>query len=238
MANPKLKVEKRKISGRRVKKLRQKGILPANIYGKKVKSQAVQVPLKEFERVYQKAGETGVVELLFGKGKPRPVLIHNVQTHPVTDQFLHADFHQVVLTEKVTADIPIAMVGSSPAVEEKKGILLMTLDEVEVEALPADFPDKIEVDVSNLAEVDQEVRASQLKLPKKVTLLTDPNLIVCKISPLVTKEAEELAKEEEAAAEAAKEEVAKEAPPKEAPPEKAPPTVGTPRAGEGESTKK
>lgn len=223
MANPKLKVEKRKVFGRKVKKLRRQGILPGNIYGKKIKSQAVQVSLKEFEKVYKKAGETGIVELILGREKtPRKVLIHNVQLHPVTDQFLHADFHQVVLTEQVKADIPIEIVGESPAVREKKGMLLTTLDEVEVEALPTDLPDKIKVDISKLTEVDQEIKAGELKLSKKVALLTDPNLVICKISPLVTKEAEELVKEEEAAAEAAKEEAAKEAPPEEAPPKRQP----------------
>lgn len=212
MANLKLKVEKRKILGRKVKKLRQEGILPANIYGKKVNSQAVQVSLKEFEKVYQKAGETEIVDLFLDKEKTsRQVLIHNVQTHPVTGQFLHADFHQVVLSEKVKTEVPIEIVGKSSAVEEKKGVLITTLDKVEVEALPADLPDKIEVDVSGLSEVGQEIKLSELTLPKKVTLLTNPNLIVCKISPLVTKEAEELTKEEEAAAK-----LAKEVPPKEA----------------------
>jgi len=231
VANSKLKVKKREVFGRKVKKLRQEGILPANVYGKKVKSQAVQVDLKEFEKVYQKTGETGIIDLVLGQGKARPVLIHNIQLHPVTDQFLHADFHQVVLTEKVKADIPIEIVGEPPAVKEKKGILLSILDEVEVEALPADLFDKIEVDVSKLTEVDQEIRVGELKLSKKASLLTDPNLIICKIGPLVTKKAEELAKEEEAVAEVAKEEVIKEVveeeaveeEAKEAPPEKAPP---------------
>lgn len=223
MVNSKLKVEKRKVFGRKVKKLRGEGILPANIYGKKVKSQAIQVDLKEFEKVYKETGETGIVDLVLGQGKARPVLIHNLQIHPVTDQFLHADFHQVVLTEKVKADIPIEIVGQSPAVKEKKGILLTTLDEIEVEALPADLPDKIEVDVSKLTEVDQEIRAGELKLATKATLLTDPNLIICKIGPLVTKKAEELVKEEEAAAEAAKEAIKEEdKETKEVLPEKAP----------------
>ena len=216
MLNPKLKVEKREILGRKIKQLRREGILPANIYGKKVKSQAVQVGLKEFEKVYADTGETGIVDLVVGKGKTRSVLIHNVQIHPVTDQFLHADFRQVVLTEKVKADIPVEVVGESPAVKDKKGILLTILDEIEIEALPADLLDKIEVDVSQLTEVDQEIKVSDLKLAKKVDFLTDPSLIICKIGPLVTKEAEELAKEDEAAAEEAKEEATEEVAEKEA----------------------
>ncbi|MBL7159492.1 50S ribosomal protein L25 [Candidatus Microgenomates bacterium] len=217
MPNPKLKVEKRKTLGRKIKKLRREGILPANIYGKKVKSQAVQVGLKEFEKIYADAGETSIIDLIVEAGKTRSVLIHNVQIHPVTDQFLHADFRQVVLTEKVKADIPVEIVSESPAVKEKKGILLTILDEIEIEALPADLLDKIEVDVSQLTEVNQEIKVSDLKLAKKVDFLTDSNSIICKIGPLVTKEAEELAKEEEAAAEEAVEKEGKEAAEEKAP---------------------
>jgi len=96
-----LTAEKRKVFGRKLKTLRREDILPANIYGKKVKSLAVQLGLKDFLPIYQLAGETGLVELkVKGEQKIRPVLIHNVQLHPVTDQPLHADFYQVDLKEK------------------------------------------------------------------------------------------------------------------------------------------
>lgn len=213
----KLDVEKRKISGKKVKSLRKQGILPANIYGKKIKSQAVQLPLKEFEKVFKDVGETGLVELsIVGEEKTRPALIHNVQLDPVVAQPLHADFFQVDLKEKVNAMVPLELIGEALAVKDKKGVLLATINDVEVEALPGDLPEKIEVDVSALSAVDQEVKVGDLKVPAGVTVLTDGGLVVCKIGSLVTAQMEaEIKKDEEAAvaaAEASAGEVPVEAP--------------------------
>ena len=179
-----LKVEKRKITGRKVKKLRREGILPGNIYGRKIKSLAVQVPLKDFLPVYQKVGETGIVEVkVAGEDKIRPSLIHNVQFDPVSDQPLHADFHQVSLTEKITASIPVEIVGKSPAVEQKIGVLIQPLNEVEVEALPTELPDQFTVDISSLKEVDQTITVGDLKPSPGVKILTSPKEILVKINP-------------------------------------------------------
>lgn len=207
MRKHKIGVEKRKIFGKKVKNLRKQGILPANIYGKNIKSLSVQLPVKDFDSVFEEIGETGLLELaVVGEDKIRPVLIHNVQLDPVSSQLIHADFFQVDLKEKVTTMVPLEIVGEALAVKDKKGVLLHTLNEVEVEALPTDLPEKIEVDVSALSEVDQEAKVGELKVPSGVTILTDSGLVVCKIGPLVTAEMEEeIKKEEEAAAAAAAE---------------------------------
>jgi len=202
-SKPKLKAEKRKIIGRKVKALRQEGLLPANIYGKKVKSQAVQLDLKSFLPVYQEVGETGVVELqIRGDPKIRPVLIHNVQLSPVTDQPVHADFYQVSLKEKVATEIPIELIGESPAVKEKLGVLIQPLAEVEVEALPTELPDKFQVEIGQLKKVDDAFVVGDLKTPKEVKILTDSKEILAKIEPL--------AKEEKPVEEEAPEEVSAE----------------------------
>ncbi len=204
---PKLKAEKRKITGRKVKKLRREGILPANIYGKKVKSCVVQLELKTFLPVFQEVGETGIVNLsLKRETKIRPVLIHNVQLDPVTDQPLHADFYQVDLKTKITADIPIEVTGESPAVKEKGGILIQPLTEVEVEALPAELPDKLEVDITGLNEIDDAVTVNDLKVPKGVKVLTADKQILAKVEPPAKEEEEAPPPEEEAPAEEAAEE--------------------------------
>lgn len=189
MARPKLKVEKRKLMGRKVKKLRRDGIIPANIYGKDVKSEAVQLELSQFIPVYNEVGETGLVDIIIAKDtKIRPVLVHNVQSDPVTDQLIHIDFHQVNLSEKVTAQIPVELIGESPAVEQKQGILVRTLDEIEVEALPTDLPESIEIDVTKLEKVDDMVKVGQIKLGDKITILADESTIVAKIEPLTKAE--------------------------------------------------
>jgi len=184
-----LKVEKRKTLGRQVKKLRRKGILPANIYGKKVKSLAVQLDLKDFLPIYQEVGETGIVELkVKGEAKVRPVLIHNLQIDPVWDKPLHADFYQVNLKEKVTSNIPIETVGESVIVNQKEGILIQPLTEVEVEALPGSLPDKFEVDISSLKKIGDAITVDDLKPPTGVKVLAAAGEILVKIEPLTKEE--------------------------------------------------
>ncbi|MCL5019004.1 MAG: 50S ribosomal protein L25 [Patescibacteria group bacterium] len=187
-----------------MKQLRKQGLLPGNIYGKKVKSQAVEIPLTEFRKTYHLAGETKIVELALNDKDVHPVLIHNVQIDPLTRNPIHADFYQVDLKQKVKTNVPVKLVGISPAVTQKIGLLLQTLNEVEVEALPADLPESLTIDVSKLTLLDQELKVSDFKTISGVTILTSPTLSVVKVGKLVSKEAEEIAREEEAAKEAAK----------------------------------
>ena len=197
-----LKVTSRDVLGKKVKKLRREGILPGNIYGKGIDSVAVQVPLKEFQAVFKETGETVLVELTLD-GKIRPVLIHNLQLDYVSHKPVHADFFQVNLKEKVKTMVPLVIVGEPKAVTDKLGMLLQPLSEVEVEALPADLPENIEVDVTHLAAIDEGITVGGLKKPAGVEVLTDPEQMVVRIAELVSKEAEEQAAAD-AAASAAK----------------------------------
>lgn len=203
MKRHKLTVEKRKVVGKKVKKLRREGFLPANIYGKAIKSLSVQVPYKDFENVYKEAGETGIIDVEVG-GEIRPSLIHNVQQDYYNHKLLHADFFQVNLKEKVKTTVKIIAVGEPKAVSEKLGLLLQPLSEVEIEALPTDLPDKIEVNVESLDAVNSQITVGEIKLPPGVTILTEPSQIVVKIEELISKEAAAQAVAEAAAAEAAK----------------------------------
>lgn len=182
-----------------VKKLRREGFVPGTVYGKTVKSESVVVGSKDFTSVYAEARETGLVELSL-EGGVRPVLIHHVQKDPVEESILHVEFHQVDLKEKVKTSVPLVFVGESPAVAQKLGVLLTVLSEVEVEALPTELPEKIEVDVTRLEAVDRELKVSDLIVPSGVTLLTDAGLVVAKVGALVSKEAEAQAAAEAAAA--------------------------------------
>ncbi len=204
---PKLKVEKRDVIGKKVKKLRKTGIFPANIYGKGIQSLSVQVPFKDFEKIFKEVGETGLLDIEINS-EIRPILIKNVQFDVLTHTPLHADFFQVNLKEKVKAMVPIVTVGEPKAVTEKIGLLLQPLSEVEVEALPENLPENIEVNVEPLAVIDEQITISDLKVPSEITILTEPEQVVVKISELVSKEAEEQAAQEAAAAEAAKAESA------------------------------
>lgn len=178
-----LKAEKRTIEGRKVKNLRKEGTLPGNVYGKKIKSQAVQVNLKDFEKTYKEIGETGLLTLSIGS-EERPVLIHNLQLNPISDDPVHVDFLQVDLKEKVEADIPVELIGESPTEKQAIGTVVQYLNEIKVEALPTDLPEKFEVDISVLVEVDQSIMIKDLKYDKaKVEVKTNPDEIVAKVEP-------------------------------------------------------
>ena len=156
----------------------------------------------DFEKVFKEAGETGLVDLQVDS-QTIPVLIHNVQTDYLGN-YLHADFYKVNLSEKVKTMVPILIVGEPKAVVDKVGLLMNILSEVEVEALPEQLPEHIEVNVENLALVDEQITAVDIKAPEGVAILTDPNQVIVKIGALVSKEAEELVAQEAASAEEAK----------------------------------
>ncbi len=191
-----LKVKKRSVLGKKVKKLRKEGILPANIYGRDMKSSAVELPLDSFLSVFSKVHETGLVDLAYD-GQTIPVLIHNVQIDPRTQTPVHADFFKVNLKEKIKAHIPIVAVGEPKAVADKTGLLEQPVSELEVEALPTDLPEKIEVNVEQLTKVDDQIIVSDIKVADEITILSDQSQVVFKIGELVTKEMEaEIAAEE------------------------------------------
>ena len=202
MKHENLKVEKRKIIGKQVNKLRREGILPGNVYGKDIKSTSVQTLTKDFIEVYGKTGETGLVDLDLA-GTAIPVLIQNVYKN-FRGNYLHADFFKVNLEEKVKASVPLEIIGEPKAVTEKIGLLMNILSEIEVEALPESLPEKIEVNVEHLANIGDQITVADLKIAPEVEVLTDKGQIVAKIDELVSKEALEQAAADAAAAEAAK----------------------------------
>ncbi|MDP3918153.1 MAG: 50S ribosomal protein L25 [Candidatus Woesebacteria bacterium] len=192
-----LKLEKRELFGRKVKRLRKDGKVPANIFGKKIKSEAITVDNKEFTEVFEKTGETQIIDLA---GKP--VLVSNTQIDPVSGEYLHIDFRQVDLTEKIEAMVPIEIEGESLAEKQNLGTVVQQIHEIEVEALPADLPEKIIVDASILVEVDQTIYVKDLKVDKKVEIKTDLESIVVKVEPPTKEEVVEVVAEVPAEGEA------------------------------------
>lgn len=193
---------KRDVRGTKVAALRREGRVPATVYGKRVASESLSVASADFAKVYGEAHETGLIDLTVD-GSVRPVLIHSVQIDPVKSTVLHVEFHQVDLKEKVHANIPLVLVGESPAVAQKTGVILSLVSEIEVEALPTDLPEKLEADISGLSDIDQELTVANVPVPHGVTVLSDAELVIAKVAPMVSKEAEAQAAAEAAAAAAA-----------------------------------
>ena len=191
-----LAVTLRSILGKKVKQLRRQGMTPANIYGHGIPSLAVEVPTPDLARTIRVAGRNTMLQLrVEGEKKRRPVFFRDVQRDPITDDFLHVDFYQVSLKEKIRLEVPLVLVGEAPAVGVYHGILLQSVNAISVEGLPTDLPPHIEVDVSGLAEIDDAIHVKDLDVSPDVTLLIDPDLVVAKVA--APRLVEEVVEEEE-----------------------------------------
>ncbi len=175
--NPKLSGTLRTVTGRKVKKLRQAGQIPATIYGQAMTPISVQFAALELDKIFEHAGESTLVEINIDKDT-YPVLFKNPQFHPVLGDLIHIDCYQVNLKEKIVASVPLELIGESPAVKNGN-ILVPVTDEVEIEALPADLPEKIEVDISSLEEIGQKISVSDLQVDKDlIEIKTDPEQVI------------------------------------------------------------
>ena len=189
-----LKAQIRKDLKKKVKNLREKGILPGVLYGPTIKeSQNLELDVKTFEKVYNEAGESSLIELELGSGKKVPVLIHEVQEDPLNGQFLHVDFYQPRLDQEIEARVPIIFEGVSKAVKDLEGTLVKNISEVEVKALPQKLPKDIKVDISKLESFEDHILIKDLALPEGVKILKDADEIVALATP-PEKVEEELAK--------------------------------------------
>ena len=204
-----LKCEERTLLGHQAKKVRAEGLLPVTIYGHGFKNVSASVKYEDFLTIYREVGETGLIDLLLNE-KSLPILIHVVQKHPVTQELLNAELFKVNLKEKIKANIPITIVGTAPAVEHHLGNLMTLLQEIEVEALPENLPEILEIDVSGLEEVDNEIKVEQLLFNENVTVLTPPEEAVVRIGSLVVEKEPEPEAQKEDSLEEAEEEISTE----------------------------
>ena len=200
-----LAAEPRELVGKKVAILRRGGRLPAVVYGHGVSSENVSLDAHEFELLRRKAGQNALIDLSVNGSKARPVLVHDVQVHPVNRRPLHVDLFLVRMTEELTVDVPLVPVGTSNAVENLNGTLLHQLEAVRVRALPDHLPQSIEYSIEGLVDFDAVVKVSDLTSPGDVTLLTDPDEVVAKVlaSRLQAEAAELAAETAESVAEAA-----------------------------------
>lgn len=177
-----IKAEKRKDFGRKVVNLRDEGILPGVLYGPKVENMSIQLDLKDFSKLYKVAGESTLISLEVGE-KKFSVLIHDIKKDPITEDPIHVDFYQPILTEKVEATVPIIFEGEPLAVKELGGTLVKEIQEVVVKALPQDLPHDIKVDVSGMETFDDEILIKDLKVADNVTIQKEPDEVVAVVTP-------------------------------------------------------
>jgi large subunit ribosomal protein L25 len=171
-----------KAKKRNLKDVLVKEEINAVYYGAGVDSTSITVNLNEFKKVWQQAGESTAIKLVVD-GKIVNVLIHDIQLNPITNFPTHVDFLAIDMNKTVVVSVPLEFTGVSPAVKSGLGILVKVLHEVEVEALPKDLPQSIEVDISPLLDLDSSILVSDLILPKNVTAITPETEVVAAITP-------------------------------------------------------
>ena len=156
--------------------------MPAVIFGHG-DSIPVQVEEHTFEQGYRRWGQTTLLTLT-GIDGDIPALVNNVTRNPRTGALVHIDFFRVSLTEETTAEVPLRFVGESLAVKDEHGVLIHPVTSVRVEALPQDIPHFIDVDLSRLATMDDEITIKDLAVDRaKIKLLDDPDELVAKVVP-------------------------------------------------------
>jgi large subunit ribosomal protein L25 len=180
-SRPSLAAEPRAIVGKKVAVLRSAGRLPGVVYGHGVESTSVSVDSHDFELLRRKTGPNALVDLSVDGEKAQPVLIHNIQVHPVTRRPLHVDLFLVRMTEELTVDVPLVPTGTSRAVVDDGGTLLHSIESVRIKALPDHLPQSIEYSIDSLDDFDAAIHVRDLDIPSDVTLLTDLEEVVAKV---------------------------------------------------------
>jgi len=187
----KLKATPRNVLGKKTRFLRRQGITPVHLYGHNVKSLALQCDTDELEHLIAQAGRTRLISLEIDSDRPRTVFVREIQRHPINHELLHVDFYQVKKGEKILVDVPIVLVGEAPAMKGKGRMLVHGITSLSIECLPGSVPPQIEVDLSQLEEVEQAIHVRDITLGPEVTVRNDPEQLVVKVSQAVVKEAVE-----------------------------------------------
>ena len=201
----------RSILGKKTRFLRRQGITPVHLFGHGLESQALQCDTANLQRIIAQAGMSRLISLEIEDDKqPRVVFIREIQRDVLTGQPLHVDFYQVKKTEKIRVDVPIVLVGEAPAMKEKGRSLLHGVTSLSIECLPDKLPPQIEVDLSPLEEAEQPIFVRDIILGQEITVTTDPDQLVVKVSEARVEVVEEVVAEEKVIAEEKAEEEAGE----------------------------
>jgi len=169
--------------------IRNNGMVPAVVYGVRVENTMISVSCIDFDKILKVAGESSTILLEITDAEKKEstkvdVLIHDMQKDPIRGFPIHIDFLAIDMNKKVEVTVPVEFIGIAPAEKEGLGILVKTLHEIEIEALPKDLPHNVSVDLSVLVALDDQIHVKDIKLPKGVTMIADENEVVALIAPI------------------------------------------------------
>lgn len=186
-----LAARKRTVLRSKVKRLRREGWVPGVIYGHNYKSVPIQFDGHDLRDIVSQVGGSQLVNIRIDDAdEPEFALLRDVQRDVITGDLLHVDFYRVMMTQTITTEVPLLTTGESPVAAQKEGILLYGISEVEVECLPGDLVDALEVDLTELTEVGQAILVEDLAVPSGITVLTDPDEVIARVVPFEEMELE------------------------------------------------
>ena len=188
-----LEASRRSVTGKQVGALRREGKLPGVMYGHNFEATPIQLDLRQASKVLHDVTQSQIITVILDS-KENAVLVRERQKDYIRNELLHVDFQVVSLTEKIRTRVSIELSGVSPAVKDYNGVVVTEMDEIEVEGLPGDLPEKIVVDISQLTNLGQSITVSDLNVSENVEILHDPADVVV----VITGWAAEISAEEEA----------------------------------------
>jgi large subunit ribosomal protein L25 len=184
-------VNSRKIKGKKTRFLRRNGITPANLFGQGIESTAVQAPTDKLLQIISEKGTTRLIDLsIDSETETRSVFIGEIQRDALSGELIHVDFYQVNKNRKIKVSVPVVLLGEAPAAKLKNIFIEHLVSELEVESLPGDLPPQIEVDISNLSDIDQSIRVEDINVSEGVEIMADPEILIVKVSTIAEEKEE------------------------------------------------
>lgn len=181
MADHVIEAENRTVVGKKVNRLRAQGYVPITVYGAKIDPVNLQVPYRPLELALMKAGGTNLIDLKVEKDT-HVVLAREVQRDVLRGTIIHVDFFAVDQASAIRADIPVSLIGESPVVAAREGILLTGTNTVTIETLPSKLMNQIEVDLSRLVELGDSITVADLDLGDDVIIINDPEEMLARVA--------------------------------------------------------
>ncbi len=181
---PTLKLDQRTLTGKKVRRLRRQGVIPVHIYGAGIEPANLQVDDRTLNRILPQVGSNIPVSVEYeGADEENICFVREIQYHPVTDSVIHVDFLKVDVTQVIAAEVPITLIGTSPAVSQMAGTLLQNVQSLSIQALPMNMPAEVSVDISGLVDFQTTLAVGDVETPGNVTVLNDPEDVIVRVAP-------------------------------------------------------
>jgi large subunit ribosomal protein L25 len=179
-----VKLDRRTVTGKKVKQLRRQGLIPVHVYGAGIEPANLQVDDRTLNRLLLQIGSNIPVSVVYeDQDEENICFVREVQRNPVTESVIHVDFLKVDVSRTVSTEVPLAIIGIAPAVTQMAGTLLQNVQSLLIEALPMDMPAEVPLDVSGLVDFDASVSVRDVQVPGNVIVLNNPDDVIARVAP-------------------------------------------------------